>query len=209
MSEPFTTTGGARIGRTSVTWPFARLSATADQLTISTFFFGNYVFNPAEVIGVQSHIRVPGLGWGIRIRHCRPEYPEKIIFWCFGNPATLLRRISEVGFIPSAQSCTAFHRSGLAVRLPIVIVGVGIWNALVLVDMARSNAAPSKPGSLTLIAMLLVLLSSIAALIFPALQRLILKTNRSFREIRAFMVFLAFASGFMWLFLLIICFFRG
>ena len=33
----------------------------------------------------------------MRIVHIDPNYPEKIIFWCFGNPERLIQQINNLG----------------------------------------------------------------------------------------------------------------
>lgn len=96
--ETFTKTGGARIGWTNATWPLAKLSVTANKLTIQVKLLGTYTFAPEQISSIERYTIIPVLGWGIRIRHNVADYPEKIIFWCLGNPSSVLDGIRDVGF---------------------------------------------------------------------------------------------------------------
>ncbi|HZR19774.1 MAG TPA: hypothetical protein VFE51_20985 [Verrucomicrobiae bacterium] len=100
MQQPFTITGGAQIGWVNASWPLARLSATSDQLAIKARVLGNYSFTPEQVSAVERYALIPFLAWGVRIRHQVPDYPRRIIFWCFNDPTTVLQGIRDAGFNP-------------------------------------------------------------------------------------------------------------
>ncbi|CAN5458057.1 hypothetical protein BH09VER1_BH09VER1_55490 [soil metagenome] len=100
-SSEATLTGGARIGWFNATWPFAKLQATPDQLTLKVTFSGTYVFPISSVIAVHKFVHIPFIGWGIRIEHTLPEYPAHIVFWYLGFPSTVLLFIEQRGFPPS------------------------------------------------------------------------------------------------------------
>src|SRR5687767_2880235 len=114
MLQPFTTTGGARVGWANATWPLARLWVTPDSLTISVRLLGTYSFTPEQVSAVERYTLIPVLGWGIQIRHCKADYPQQVIFWCLGTPEILLRGIRDAGFSPVASSSPVPQRRGLA-----------------------------------------------------------------------------------------------
>jgi hypothetical protein len=67
------------------------------------FPFGNYRFSQKQVVAIEEHIKIPVIGWGIRIRHNVPAYNGKIAFWCFGNPQSIISRIREMGFVPEGK----------------------------------------------------------------------------------------------------------
>ena len=94
--------GGAGIGRLNATWPFAKLTATRDQLELNSVI-GLFTFSPAQVISIEKHTTIPVLGWGIRIKHNVASCPSHIVFWCFGNPAALMARIESTGFAPCGR----------------------------------------------------------------------------------------------------------
>jgi hypothetical protein len=55
MTIPYTARGRARLGW--VEPPFAKLSATSEQLVISTWFFGECRFDPDRVSAIEKHIQ--------------------------------------------------------------------------------------------------------------------------------------------------------
>ena len=110
-------TGGARVGWTNASWPLARLSADRDRLTISIRLLGTYSFVPEEVSAIERYVMIPVLGWGVRIRHCKADCPERVIFWCLGNPDTALKGIREAGFLPGATSSSTVKHRGIAPAL--------------------------------------------------------------------------------------------
>ena len=83
--------GGARIGWVNASWPFARLTVSADKLALASL--GTYEFSPLQVVSVEPYGSIPLLSSGIRIIHNRADYPEKIIFWCMGNRSRVLAEI--------------------------------------------------------------------------------------------------------------------
>jgi hypothetical protein len=98
MHSEATLTGGARIGWFNATWPFAKLQATPDHLILKVLFSGTYTFPTSAVIAVQKFVRIPFIGWGIRIEHTITEYPAYIVFWYLGYPSTVLYLIEKGGF---------------------------------------------------------------------------------------------------------------
>ena len=99
-------TGGARIGLFNVTWPFAKLSVTADQLTLKVMFSGTYQFPENSVIAIHKFVRIPFFGSGIRIEHSVSEYPRHIVFWFLGYPSTVISFLAENGF-PEKNNLTS------------------------------------------------------------------------------------------------------
>ncbi len=91
-------TGGARLGFFNATWPFAKLTATEDSLTLKVAFMGSFTFTPDQVVRIDQYVRIPFAGWGIRIQHDVPHYPSKIIFWYLGFPSTVFQYIKDSGF---------------------------------------------------------------------------------------------------------------
>jgi hypothetical protein len=195
MPQQFTITGGARIGWTNATWPLAKLSVGPDKLTISIAILGIYSFAPHEVLAVEKYVRIPLLSWGVRIHHCKADYPQRVIFWCLGNPNVVLQGIRDSGFLPTAPSSPPPQRRGIAMRWSAVILAIIAWNSLFLFDGNRPGQFPSHPGPFILAPLIFSFLLSIGTLKSPRLQRIILKPGRSIGEIRPFFRLLAFISG--------------
>jgi hypothetical protein len=98
----FTITGGVRIGWFNASWPLAQLSANKNYLVVG--FFGGHActFSPHEVFAIERYRGI--FSAGIRIRHSVASYPEKIIFWCWGNPEKILNGISDSGFRTASEA---------------------------------------------------------------------------------------------------------
>jgi len=196
MTQPLKVTGGARIGWMNATWPLARLSSTSDKLTVTAFLLGTYTFKPNQVSQVEQYGMIPLLGRGVRIRHCVPDYPEQIIFWCSASPDKLLLRIRESGFVPCASGSLTVKGTGTPVRWSAIVTVLAVWNLLVLLDFSRSSGPPT-PGLFSCIALLFMFALSVATLTSPSVQRLVLKSGRNLGEIRGVLRLLALVSGIM------------
>ena len=107
MSEPsptYSVTGGARIGLMNYSWPMAKLTATADRLTLTTTMFGlfgmgTYSFTCDQILSMEPYGFIPVIGQGIRITHAVAGYLRDVLFW--GNPRQTLAGIAAVGFAPA------------------------------------------------------------------------------------------------------------
>ena len=197
MSGPFLTTGGARIGWTNASWPLAKLEAGPDKLAISVGILGTYSFAPDEVMAVERYVMIPVIGWGIRVRHCKRDCPERVIFWCLGSPDTVLQGIRASGFQPAASRPAAGYQTrGIPIRWSAIIITFAVWNAFFLLGM-RGNRFPPLPGPFTVAPLLFLFVLSIGTLKFPLFQRLVLKPGRSVGEIRPLLRLLTFISGFL------------
>jgi hypothetical protein len=197
MPNPYTTTGGARVGWTNATWPLAKLSATSDRLTVSICLLGTYSFTPDQVSVVEKYVMIPVLGWGIQIHHCNPDCPKRVIFWCLGSPDAILRGIRDSGFLPTASSSASPQHRGIAMRWSAIITAVAVWNALFFLDFGRFGGVPSQPGPLLLGPLIFAFALSVGTFNLPMLQGIVLKPGRSVGEIRPFLRLLAIVSGFL------------
>ena len=196
LEQPYVKTGGARIGWMNVTWPFAELWTAPERLTITAQFLGKYAFTPEQVCAVEPYVMVPILGWGIRVRHCMPDYPQRIIFWSLVSPNRVLRGIGASGFIPTGVGSTV-DAAGWAMPLqwPVLAAVVVLWNVLLLSDFAHPGRTSGHPEWFACAALFLVFVISLGTLTSTSLQRLMLKPNRSVSEVRPFLRVLAFISG--------------
>ena len=190
MEAVFSTTGGARIGLVNATWPFARLAVSPSLLRLSSLL-GVYDFSPSEVVSLQPYGSIPLFSRGIRITHARAEYPAKIIFWYLGNPESVLRRISDAGFLPSAPASAEIRWRGMPIRWTALVLFVLIWNVLFL--PMRAFAKP--PIALGLVPLLGALFVCWGINAYPQLQKVILKDGRSINEIKAFLSLIQTVCG--------------
>jgi hypothetical protein len=112
MEAEFHSTGGTYLGGAYASWPFAKLTASREQLRISVPTFAplaesQYMFPAESVISVKRLILLPVLAWGIRIEHTVATYPRRIIFWSLASPSRLIAGLASVGF--EARSNQAFN----------------------------------------------------------------------------------------------------
>lgn len=203
IRDAVSSTGGARIGRMNATWPFATLTARRDTLLLNATLLGRYSFDPTQVISIEKYTLIPVLGSGIRIHHNVPTYPKKIVFWCF-TPASLIRRIKETGFLPSADPDSLPPDRGMPIRWQAAVVMIVLWNLLFLLDIGLPPKTPPKPGWFTWLAVFLLFAGSVAIWRVRWLQRCILKPDRSPSEIKAWLYLLALVGGLMSLGLLFV-----
>lgn len=187
-------TGGARIGIVNATWPLAKLVASGAGLRL-TSVFDTYDFGPRDVVSIERHGSIPFFGNGIRIEHSRPDYPAKVIFWCFGNPDELIARIRETGFSPIAPATSLIRSRGLAFRWSAVLLFILIWNGLFFLADPRPTLGKDRTGILTLIPLVFAFLAGWSTKRSAALQKIVLKDGRSVNEVKSFLSLIQMVSA--------------
>jgi len=195
MPDAFTTTGGAHVGWINASWPFAKLSATPEKLTLSISVLGTYTFAPERVSTIEKYVMIPVLASGVRIHHCSPDCPVRVIFWCLQDPDTVLQGIAASGFRPAAPSVALQPRSGMAIRWSAALIAIAVWNGLFLLGGWRKAGPSADPGSMVLAPLIFLFVFAIGTLKSAKLQRIILKPGRSAGELRAFLGLAALISG--------------
>ena len=187
--------GGAHIGSTHASWPFATLVSNARQLRISCL--GTYAFTPEQVWAIEPSGSIPVIGSGVRIRHNRMDYPERVVFFHFGSSEGLRREISESGFRPVGEKLE--RPSGMAWRWSFVIGAVLLWNLLFLADMGFEfvPGPDHRPGPFILAAVVSFFLLSAGVYFLPAMQRLALRPGRSVESVKSMLVLWMVVAGLM------------
>lgn len=171
-------TGGARIGFVNATWPFAKLFASPARLKL-TCLLDTYEFEPCDVVSLERYGSIPFFSNGIRLLHARPDYPSKIIFWCFGNAEVLISRIRETGFLPTAPASSEIRWRGIPFRWGAILFFVLVWNGLFLLKGAIPNGSQNPPGVLTLAPLLFAFLAGWGIKRSLTLQNMVLSDGRS------------------------------
>jgi hypothetical protein len=174
-------TGGARVGLMNASWPLARLTVGADRLTVSVFLLGTYEFTARQIVSLEPHGSNPVLDRGIRLKHNRPDYPERIEFWTLGGRARLLDRIRAAGFGAAGTDCAVARSRGFPLRWRAVIILLLAWNLPFLIDRLATGHLQAPPG----------LISAIS----PGLQNFLLKDGRTIGEIRQVLRLIRYVSG--------------
>lgn len=125
--------GGARIGMTRATWPFATLKVTKDKLELDVSLVDNLVFAPEDIVAI-----VPCSGLftkGLRIIHRVSKYREAIIFWPIKNYEDLIKGIEQTGFLVQVLSHRQNYETiinqdatnNFPIKLPAIAAFVAIW----------------------------------------------------------------------------------
>jgi len=91
--------GAARIGMMRVTYPFARLKVNKDQLELKTSISGDMSFQASDIVSIEPYTIMPIIGQGIKITHNKTSYEDKVIFYGFLSPKTLIEKIKLIGFL--------------------------------------------------------------------------------------------------------------
>jgi hypothetical protein len=181
--------GGARIG--SVGGLFAKLTVSADRLALVASR-DTYEFSPSQVVSVEHYGSIPLFARGIRIKHNRADYPEKIIFWCIGNRDSFFTDIGSNGFIPTGGPTE--RASGFPIRWTVVVAVIALWTALIMLDRwARPQAL--EPGPYSLLALLALFALVTAILASPRIQRMVLREGHQVGEIKVLLRLLQLAAG--------------
>ena len=104
MSDGYRETGGLRWGRSfwfgaNATWPFAKLHATTEGLTITLGLFGflqkTFAFAKSEITAIRKKHGLFSVG--VIVEHQKQEYPPFFLFWTF-HYSTLKRHLEQLGF---------------------------------------------------------------------------------------------------------------
>ena len=184
------------VGWMSASCPFAKLTASSGSLSLRVRFAGDYSFRPNEVVSIREITMIPLLAWGIRIEHCKPDYPKRLIFWAFQNPKRILGEIQRVGFqTEGTPSDAVASNRGFAIRWQVIVIGLVLWNGLFMLDARQSVQQPAMLGPLSLIALVATFAATVATLRIPNFQRLVLKAGRKVGEVRHLLNLLAVCTG--------------
>jgi len=180
----------ATIGVVGGTWPFARLSASRDELRLR-WLFDSYEFEPSQVVSLKPYGFLPRFKRGLRVVHARPDYPSKIVFWCDSDPDELIGKIREAGFVPVAPPNSEVQRRGMPARWIWVVFFIVIWNCLFLVSPANKN----QPELFVLVPLLFAFLTAWGIKTSPKLQQMVLKDGRSINEDKGVLSLLQIVSA--------------
>ncbi len=202
-------TGGARIGGANATFPFATLKVNKDRLELNASILGNLVFQPKDIVSIETYIMIPILGQGIKINHNVSTYKERVIFWTFKDPNEVIKQIQETGFLSNQNASVQQMdraiaekqvKGGFPLKKGFAIGAIVVWNLLFLSDfvpffLQKTDGTPIGNGVLAAVGLLF--LSALFSLISGDFRRLILKEGRELDDIKKFAIFTMIISGLM------------
>ena len=154
---------------------------------------GNYEFAPSEVTAVEEVGSIPFFTTGVRIHHCKAQYPERVVFYPLVGRDYLLAEVRRAGFAVGAP--TTRVRRGFPMRIPAILVVVLLWNALLLLDRSSFSANTSTSGPYTLTA--LAVLFALATLLPKSerLQEFFIREEHDVGEISSLLSLIQLVTG--------------
>lgn len=198
-------TGGARIGMANVTIPFATLKVNKTQLELNASIVGNLTFQASDIISITPYSMIPIFGQGIKINHNVPNYKEKVIFWTFKDPHSVVAQIKATGFLANhnlteqridRNIIEKQAKGGFPFKKGFVLGAIVVWNLLFLSDIV-SFFMSEKVGNGILTAIGFLFLTALFSLISSNFRQLILKEETEWNNIKKFVIFVMIISGFI------------
>ncbi|TBW30424.1 hypothetical protein EZJ28_00815 [Gramella sp. KN1008] len=210
-------TGGARLGMANATFPLASLKVNENRLELNAGIVGNLTFQPSDIISIEAYTMIPIIGQGIKINHRVSSYKERVIFWSFKDPDSVVRQIRETGFLkhtknnpehipdipnhmPDRSLIQKQSKGGFPLKMGFAVGAIIAWNLFFLIDFLDFFSGEKKDFSLGIgafTAVGLLFLTSFLSLISTGFCQLILKEGRDLQDIKRFAVFVMIVSGFM------------
>ena len=86
--------GGLRVDGFNVSWPFARLKATEDKITL-VVFSKTYEIEKENISALRRHRGF--LSVGLKIEHTKGGMPKHLVFWTFAFKK-LKKALGELGY---------------------------------------------------------------------------------------------------------------
>lgn len=216
MSTTYRLTGGARVGRMNVTYPFATLKVDAEFLELDVSLIRNLEFQPKDIISIEPYDLIPILGRGIKINHRLACYSPKVIFWTFQEPESLIQKMKQIGFLPKInpvlskadQLMLERQRKSENPVKPLALIvlflfSLGIFiNSFLLFPM--SGGTTEALYRIATIGLSVIFLCCLLVWFSKTFRGLILSKERHFHEIKRFILFTTVLSGCILFFMLLI-----
>jgi hypothetical protein len=201
-------TGGARIGMANATFPFATLKVNKDRLELNASIVGNLIFQASDIISIEPYTMIPILGQGIKINHKVANYNERVIFWTFKDPNSVVQQIKATGFLTNQNATEQIMdkaiiekqaKGGFPIKKGFAIGAIVVWNILFLTDfitffLGKTDKFPIGIGILAAIGLLF--LTALLILISADFRQLILKEGKTLNDIKKFAILALIISGF-------------
>lgn len=193
MNE-FSLSGGAYIGNTKASKPFATLKVTSEVLQISVGFIGQYYFNAGNIIEIESASTLGG--HGIRIIHNVPSYPKNVTFTTGTPYYNVIENIKATGFfdktaqnqIQAYQVEKMQEQGRIPFKTTALIVFILGWNIPLFAGFIKGGI--NFAASYSIVSFLFVFLSAVLILFSPPFRTLVLKEGREINDMKKSLYFL-------------------
>jgi len=94
---------------------------------------------------------------GLKINHKISKYKDKVIFWSFKNPQSIINEIQSVGFFDNETTnidsvikkevIDKQKQGGFPIKIPFAVGIVVIWNILFIMDFLKNDSAGVPLGN--------------------------------------------------------------
>ena len=78
-----------------MTWPFAKLRADTEAITITATAFGDFTFSTNDIVELRKKRGLFSVG--LLISHANDDYPPYILFWTFSF-RSLKHNLKRLGY---------------------------------------------------------------------------------------------------------------
>lgn len=203
MNE-FYLNGGAYVGNTNASKPFATLKADASVLKINIGLLGQLFFNTDDIVQIEYASSIAGSG--IRIIHNISSYPKKVMFTASMPYNDIIENIKATGFFNKIASDPVQYyqvkkmqeQGRIPFKTAAIIVFLTGWNIPFLVGLAQRDV--SRTFSYSRFSILFLFLMAALTLFSAPFQTLVLKEDRQINDMKRslyFILLLTLVSGIM------------
>ncbi|WP_413666452.1 hypothetical protein ACEN9X_18115 [Mucilaginibacter sp. Mucisp86] len=187
MNE-FSLNGGAYVGNTNASKPFATLKADASVLKINVGLLGQLFFNADNIVQIEYTSSINGSG--IRIIHNVSSYPKKVIFTANMPYNDIIENIKATGFFNKTvndpvqyyQVKKMQEQGRLPFKTAAIIAFIAGWNIPFLVGFALQDV--SRIFNYSRLSILFLFLMAALTLFSAPFQTLVLKEDRQINDMK-------------------------
>jgi hypothetical protein len=193
MTE-FSINGGAYIGNTKASKPFATLKTDASVLKINIGILGQLFFNADDIVQIEYASFIGGEG--IRIIHNVPSYPKKIVFTTNMPYHNIVENIKATGFFnKTANGQVQYYQvkkmqeqGRIPFKTAALIAFLAGWNIPLFAGFTKGTFKHAVNNSF--VSFLFVFLMIILILFSPPFRALVLKEDREINDLKKSLYFL-------------------
>jgi len=195
MNE-FLLNGGAYVGNTKVSKPFAALKADTSVLKINLGLLGQLFFNADDIVQIEYASSIAGSG--IKIIHNVSSYPKKVMFTANMPYNDIIENIKATGFFnKTANNQVQYYQvkkmqgqDRIPFKTAALIMFLAGWNIPLIAGSIKEGVG--RAANYSLVSLLFVFFMIALTLFSPAFRALVLKEDREINDLKKSLYFLWF-----------------
>ncbi|QEM02234.1 hypothetical protein DIU31_001375 [Mucilaginibacter rubeus] len=193
MNE-FLLNGGAYVGNTKVSKPFAALKADTSVLKINLGLLGQLFFNADDIVQIEYASSIAGSG--IKIIHNVSSYPKRVMFTANMPYNDIIENIKATGFFnKTANNQVQYYQvkkmQGQG-RIPFKTAAIAAflagWNIPFITGLVQEDV--SRTFSYSRFSILFLFLMAALTLFSAPFQTLVLKEDRQINDMKRSLYFI-------------------